>query len=111
MVLCSIPFAPATCFALGWLPHVTLPHHRNPCHAAIACFPVCLALLSTFALFPALQGNISTADRAADDASGLAALQWVPGSEMQGKGLSSGVKKVRRAWLRCVQGCAPSTFA
>jgi A/G-specific adenine glycosylase len=41
-----------------------------------------------------LQGDISTADRAADEAGGLAALQWVPGSEMQGKGLSSGVRKV-----------------
>ncbi|KAI7841034.1 hypothetical protein COHA_005262 [Chlorella ohadii] len=46
-----------------------------------------------------LQGDISTADRAADDASGLAALQWVPGSEMQGKGLSSGVKKIYKLFM------------
>lgn len=41
-----------------------------------------------------LQGELDTQPRPADDAAGLAALQWVPGSEMQAKGLTSGVKKV-----------------
>ncbi|KAL4424064.1 hypothetical protein ABPG75_001365 [Micractinium tetrahymenae] len=41
-----------------------------------------------------LQGELDTSARPADEAAGRAALQWVPGSEMQAKGLSSGVKKV-----------------
>lgn len=44
---------------------------------------------------PTRQGELDTQPRPADDAAGLAALQWVPGSEMQAKGLTSGVKKVR----------------
>lgn len=41
-----------------------------------------------------LQGELDTSSRPADEAAGRAALQWVPGSEMQAKGLTSGVKKV-----------------
>ncbi|EFN57259.1 hypothetical protein CHLNCDRAFT_143807 [Chlorella variabilis] len=41
-----------------------------------------------------LQGDLDTSARGADEAADLAALQWVPGGEMGGKGLSSGVKKV-----------------
>lgn len=40
------------------------------------------------------QGELDTSSRPADEAAGWAALQWVPGSEMQAKGLTSGVKKV-----------------
>ena len=40
------------------------------------------------------QGNIDVSPRAADEAAGVAALQWVPAGEMEAKGLSSGVKKV-----------------
>jgi hypothetical protein len=51
-----------------------------------------------------VQGNIDVSPRAADEAAGVAALQWVPGGEMEGKGLSSGVKKVRACSLAV---CSP----
>jgi hypothetical protein len=63
--------------------------HRPP--------PLCVApaLTRVPAPLPARQqGDIDTSAREADEAGGLAALQWVPGPELQGKGLSSGVKKV-----------------
>ncbi|KAL4419664.1 hypothetical protein ABPG77_000561 [Micractinium sp. CCAP 211/92] len=46
-----------------------------------------------------LQGELETGSRPADEAAGLAALQWVPGREMQAKGLTSGVKKVYKLFL------------
>lgn len=56
------------------------------------CLPhACLVLMP---LAPP-QGELDTSARAADEGAGTAALQWVRGEEMQGKGLSSGVKKVR----------------
>lgn len=48
------------------------------------------------ALPAAPQGDLDTTQRTLDEASGVAALQWVPAAEMQGKGLSSSVKKVGR---------------
>lgn len=40
------------------------------------------------------QGELDTTQRGADAAGGASAQQWVPEADMQGKGLSSGVKKV-----------------
>ena len=68
--------------------------------------------------FLLLQGELDTAAHGADEAAGRLALQWVPGGEMEGKGLTSGVKKVGEGrggfldagervlllWLR--EGCA-----
>ena len=41
-----------------------------------------------------LQGELDLSERAEDAASGRAALQWVAGAALEGKGLSSGVKRV-----------------
>lgn len=66
-----------------------------------ACLPACLDL----------QGDLDTSARGADEAADLAALQWVPGGEMGGKGLSSGVKKVGRArWLVVLRRLGGCTF-
>ena len=86
--------SPVSCCALGLLLLPRVAANWN-CPAG----PLCV------------QGNLDVSPRAADEATGVAALQWVPGGEMEGKGLSSGVKKVSAAWrcavLRCAVLCPP----